>query len=134
MPDPAVIAVQMLAKSLPGFESRISPSGNTLQIRGALPINAEVSTEVVTIPVYSLSYTTNEEEIQEILSPLINDLVTSIQDRAISAVGLAPRISDIEDRAHSQGVSEGYRSGVVAGRAETVSWLVEKLATMMKED
>ncbi|UYL87166.1 hypothetical protein QEH40_gp45 [Microbacterium phage OscarSo] len=138
--DPSEVAAAMIAKALPGFESRVVPARDAVGIRGALPIGAEVSRETFFYPVYSFrpayvdtlerdrlvrDETPAEREarhaeqraaLERELAPVVGPIVDKIRRLAIEAVGLEELIAERERRARIDGQRVGHELGFTAGK------------------
>lgn len=154
--DPAEVAAEMIGRRLPGFESRVVAARDAVGIRGALPIAAEVSREMVMYPVYSrpafvdvaardrharteseaerrMRHARQREALEIELEPIVSPIVERVQRLAIDAVGLGPVIEEREHRAREagrrEGRAEGHAAGMREGYAAGIRSIVEVLLT-----
>lgn len=162
--DPVTVAVDMLKAELPGFESKIVPARDALGIRGALPIAAEVSAELIMWPLYrspafvdvgarllfdaleteearAARHERQREALKLELEPTISHITERIRRMAIDAVGLEPVIVERERVAKLRGEREGYEAGRRQGRAdamrewaETMQELRQGIAAVLGSD
>lgn len=144
--DPVDVAVEMLTAELPGFESRFVAVRDAVGIRGALPIGAELSREMVMYPIYSarpifpsdlermvgkaieaghatpaelaIADAKERERIKRELAPVIEHVTSRIRQLAIEAVGLEAVIREREHRAIEAGRREGDAIGYARGIRE----------------
>lgn len=139
--NPVDVAIEMLTEALPGFESRFVDGRDAVGIRGALPISAEISHEMVMYPIYrrpvymdatarglmdalesdeacAIRHARQREVLREELAPVLAHVIDKIRGLAIEAVGLEPVIAERERHAAERGRRDGYDAGRTAGRRE----------------
>lgn len=118
--DPVNVAVDMLKKALPGFETRIFDRMNAIEIRGALPIYGQVSQESILMPVGGRSPWDNRNLDRTAIESLlfrdtIEPIIERVQQEAIKAVNLQPRIDRMVEAAIRQAKIDARREGVEEG-------------------
>jgi len=139
--NPVNVAIEMLTAALPGFESRFVDGRDAVGIRGALPIAAEASREIIMWPIYrrpvftdcaartlmdllesdearAIRHARQREVLREELAPIVGQIVESVQRLGIDALGLDPVIAERERVARERGRREGYNAGREAGIRE----------------
>ena len=134
--DPAEVAADMLRKQLPGFDTRIIASRDAISIRGALPIYAGISQETVRYPVLYAERggfgephlgSLTQIDLEELVMPIVSEIVDQVQKLAIEAVNLRPRIDRLVKESEQQGRQQGYQEGLKKGHQEGRRELLQEL-------
>lgn len=139
--NPVDVAIEMLTEALPGFATQFVDGRDSVGIRGALPIAAEVSREMVMYPIYrrpvymdasarglmdalesdearAIRHARQREVLRHELASTIGHVVDEIRRLAIEATGLEAVIVERERVATERGRRDGYAAGRDAGRRE----------------
>jgi len=139
--NPADVAIEMLTEALPGFASQLVDGRDSIGIRGALPIAADVSRDLIFYPLYrapiymstdaramfdaietdearKIRHARQREVLRHELGPTLQHVIDEIRRRAIDAVGLEPVIVERERVARERGMRAGYDAGREKGRRE----------------
>jgi hypothetical protein len=150
--NPVDVAIEMLTEALPGFESRFVSGRDAVGIRGALPIAAEISRDMVMYPIYqrpvymseearstmdlfesdearAIRHARQRETLLEMLAPTVNQIVETIHRLGIEALGLEVVIAERERRAAERVLRDGYGAGradgIREGRVQVLSEIEE---------